>query len=86
MSGTVARENSGKIRDGTGRDGTTQYYSGKVLNGLEMNSNPRLFLKFDTEQLPAGLGREISRIFPGKIRFPENGIRERRPLVFGSLV
>ena len=38
MSGLVAQENSGKIGDGIG---LTQYHSGKILNGLEMNGkNP----------------------------------------------
>ena len=32
------------------------------------------------ENVPECSGWEISRIFLGKIRFPENGIRERRPL------
>ena len=38
-------------------------------------------LSWDLEEdVPECLGREISRIFSGKIRFPGNGIRERRPL------
>ena len=45
MSGTVAQEKLGNICDGT-----THYYLGKVLNGLEMNQNLRLLLKFGTEQ------------------------------------
>ena len=34
--------------------------------------------------VPECSGQEISRIFLGKIRFPGNGIRERRPLLNGS--
>ena len=38
-------------------------------------------LRQDREKyLPKCSGRDISQIFPGKIRFSGNGIRERRPL------
>ena len=36
LYGPVARENSGKIRENSGRNGTTRYHSGKVLNGIEI--------------------------------------------------
>ena len=38
------------------------------------------------EDVPEGLGREISLIFFGKILFPGNGIRERRPLTTSRLL
>ena len=37
-----------------GQDRTTPFNSGKVLNGLEINLNPRFFLKFSTEQEMSG--------------------------------
>ena len=39
-----------KFGKNSGRDGTTWYHLGKVLDGLEMNWNPRVFPKFSTEQ------------------------------------
>ena len=44
-----------------GRDGTTQYHSGKVLNGLEMNWNSRLSPKFGTEQEISCSGLEFKQ-------------------------
>ena len=50
MSGLVAQENSGKIWEKfrMGRDYSVPLR--KFLNGLEMNKNPSLFLKFGTWQ------------------------------------
>ena len=70
MSGTVAWENSGIPFSFLGLRRDRKWHTRMV--GLRQDRE---------EDVPKCSGWEISQIFPGKIRFPGNGIWECRPLM-----
>ena len=75
FSGLVTQENLGKIRKINPNGSPTFNETGK-------QPLPNAGTEPDREEdVPECSGPGISRILSGNIRFPGNGIRERRPLL-----